>query len=463
MSKKTKDYSELSAKIVEYVGGANNVATCYHCMTRLRLNIKDLSIVKVEEIEKLNVLGVQFVGEQLQIIIGNEINEVYDAVCKYANFSQHSEIEENLDMNNSEKRFSIKGLFNGIIDALVACVSPIIIILIGSGLIKAILLLCVQSNLITIENPTYITLSFVADSAFYFMPIYVGMNAAKKFGANQALGAMLGAILIHPNFVSMVADGTGGSVFGLPICASSYSSTIVPAILSVWIMSYVEKFISKHSPKSLRVILEPVLTLLIMTPLTLCLLAPVGTMLSDGFSNGLVWLYDLCGPLAVGIFSALVPWVVMTGLHVGTFPFMINSIATIGYDAFMSPSYTLANFAQGAACLGVGIKAKDKELKSVALSCAFSDIIPGISEPGMYAITLKYKTPMYAAMIGSFFGGIYIGLMGCRTFAFATSNIFNLATYISADSGNLMHYVIGILISMIITFIMTLVLYKEKK
>jgi PTS system beta-glucosides-specific IIC component len=456
----TKDYDSLANSIITLTGGKDNISRCMHCYTRLRLNLKDTGLVNLEEIKKLDVIGAQFTGEQLQIIIGNDVKEVYDAVCKNSGIEKEGSIDEKLDNLPSEKKkLTVKSVLSSIVDGIVGCMIPLLPILIGSGLIKAIVLIFQQIGVFGADSATAVTLSFVADSAFYFMPVIIGGFAAKKFGANTALGAMLGAVLIHPTFVSMVAAGNAGSVFGLPIYAASYSSTVIPAILSVWVMSYVEKAISKYSPKSIRSILEPVLTLLIMAPITLCVLAPLGAMMSTGFATCITWFYNTVGVFAVAIFCAIIPFVVMLGMHIGTVPISMASIASTGSDKLIMPAFLMSNFTQGAACLAVGIKAKNSKLKSFAFSSAFSNIVPGISEPGMYGITLRYKTPMAGAMIGAACGGAYFGITGVGAFAFLAPNLFALAGYVNAGS-NLMNTVIGILIGMVVAFVATMILYK---
>lgn len=457
-----KNYEILAKQILELVGGGDNVVNAMHCYTRLRINFKDVGLVELEELRKLDVIGAQFSGEQLQIIIGNEVNEVYDAFVKVSGVERKGAIEEQLDTNLPKKKRTVKSVLAAIVDGIVGCMVPILPMLIASGILKAIVLIVQQAGLVGADSPTCITLSFVADAAFYFLPVILGGFAAKKFGANVALGGMLGAALIHPNFVSLVAEGTPLQVFGLPVYSAGYSSTVVPIILSVWVMSYVERLISKFSPKSLRALIEPVLTILIMTPLTLCLLAPLGAMFSEGFALGLTWFYDVFGVIAVAVFCAIIPWVVMLGMHVGTVPISIATIASSGMDKLMMPAFLISNFTQGAACLAVGIKAKTTDLKSFAFSCAFSNMVPGISEPGMYGITLRYKTPMWGAMIGAACGGLYFGLMNVGAFAFLPPNLFALAGYAGegAYSGNLLHTMIGIVIGMVVSFIATMLLYQ---
>lgn len=460
-----KNYELLAKQILDHVGGSENVVNAMHCYTRLRINFKDVGLVELEELKKLDVIGAQFSGEQLQIIIGNEVNEVYNAFVKVSGTKAESVIEEQVDQIQVKKNHSIKGIFQAIIDGIVGCMVPILPMLIASGLLKAIVLILQQFQIVAVDSPTCTTLSFVADSAFYFMPVILGGFAAKKFGANVALGGMIGAALIHPTFVSMVGEGASLSVFGLPIYAASYSSSVVPIILSVWVMSYVEKFISKYSPKNLRSLIEPLLTILIMTPLTLCLLAPLGAMLSTGFADVLTWFYDIFGVFAIAVFCAIVPWAVMLGMHVGVVPISIAAIAATGMDKLIMPAFFVSNFAQGAACLAVGIKAKKADLKSFAFSCAFSNIVPGISEPGMYGITLRYKTPMWGAMIGAAVGGLYFGIMNVGLLSFLPPNIFMLAGYAGegALANNMMHAMIGAGICFIVAFIATMILYKPKE
>lgn len=459
-----KNYDDLAKKIIENVGGSENITNAMHCYTRLRLNFKDVGLVNEEEIKKLGFICVQYVGEQLQIIIGNEVNEVYDAFIKMSGLQKKEIIEENLDIEKPKKKLTVKSVFSAIVDGIVGCMVPILPILIASGVIKAIVLIVQQLGIVGTDSSTCVVLNFVADSAFYFMPVIIGVFAAKKFGANTALGAMLGAALIHPTFVSMVSEGTAMSVFGLPVYPASYSSTVVPVILSVWVMSYIEKAISKYSPKSLGTLIEPVLTILIMIPLTFCILAPVGAMLSVGFANVLTWFYSHFGFIAVAAFAAVIPWIVMCGMHVGTVPISIATIAATGIDKLMMPCFFISNFAQGAACLAVGIKTKDADLKSFAFTSAFSNIVPGISEPGMYGITLRYKTPMWGAMIGSAIGGLYFGIMGVGTLSFLAPNIFAFAGYVGTGqyANNLMNAAIGVVITLISAFIATIILYKPE-
>ncbi|MCO8292573.1 PTS transporter subunit EIIC [Tetragenococcus halophilus] len=459
-----KDYDVLAKQILEQVGGRDNISSVMHCYTRLRINLKDSGLANVEALEKLDIIGTQFSGEQLQIIIGNDVNEVYNAFANLVGLEKETAIPENLDKDLPKKKRTIRSVLSAIVDGIVGCMIPILPMLIASGILKAIVLLAEQFGLANSESGTIVLLSLVADAAFYFMPVIIGGFAARKFGANIALGSMLGAALIHPTFVSLVTEGSSLSVFGIPVYSTSYDSSVVPIILSVWVMSYIERFISKHSPKSLRSLIEPVLTIIIMIPLMFSLLAPLGAILSVGFANLLTWFYGTFGMIAVAVFCAIIPWVVMLGMHIGTVPISISSIAASGVDKLMMPAFLISNFTQGAACMAVGIKAKTTNLKSLAFTSSFSNLVPGVSEPGMYGITLRYKTPMWGAMIGAAVGGLYFGFTEVGAFSFLPPNIFALAGYVGTGeySHNLMNTIIGIVIGMVVSFIATMILYKPE-
>ncbi len=456
-------YDELVQQIISYAGGEDNISRVTHCATRLRFNLKDNGLANLEEIKKLKVFGAQFSGGQLQVIIGNDVNVVYDEIVNKLGLEAEKAVDENLDGNLSEKKpMTVKGVVSAVIDTIVASIVPIVSVLCGSGLIKALIMIAQQLG-VSADSPTIVVLSFAADAAFYFAPILIGYHAAKRFNADPVMGMAIGAILLHPTFVSLVNEGAKLSVFGIPVYSTTYSSTVIPIILSVWIMSYVQKIVRKIVPSVLRIILEPTLVMLIMIPLTLCALAPLGAILSNGFATVLLAFHSAVGPLAVAVLCAIIPFVVMTGLHLGLIPVMIQSIMSVGRDSFIHPSLMISNFAQGAACLAVGLKTKDKERKALALSCSFSNIVPGISEPGMYGVTLRYKTPMIAAMIGCFAGGLYAGITNVAALQFAPPSIFSLALYASDKPSTLVNMVVAVVIAMAVTFAVCMFIYKDEE
>ena len=453
-----RDYTQLVDQVVEYLGGKDNITYCTHCVTRLRVNVKDKGLVDKDKIDQVaGVIGSRWVGEQYQIIIGQSVGDAYDLLIQKTGLQRQEAIDENLDA--PKRRLSVGAFF----DAFAGVMTPIIPVLLGGGLLKVLIVLLEQLGILVPTGPTDVTLTFVGDAAFYFLPVFIGWSGAKKFGGNPGLGMLLGAILIHPAFVAMVTDqATGGSVFGIPIYAASYTSSVFPMFLTTLALGPVEKFIGKHSPDAIRSITEPLLTLLVMTPLMLCLLAPIGAWFGTIFAAAIMWLYNTLGFVGVAVLAAVFPYVVMTGMHTAFGPYIIQSLATFGYDPIICTANFISNFNQGAACLAVSIKSKVTSVKSTAATCCITAIFGGVTEPAMYGITLKLKTPMYGAMIGSAVGGVIAGLVRVFLYAFpGNGGLFGLVAFIGPTAANLMWLAIAIVVGMIVTFVATMIIYKD--
>lgn len=465
MAKKSK-YEALAEGIMDLIGGKENIGFFTHCVTRLRLNLKDQSRVKSDEIRKLEgVVGVNWSGEQFQIIIGQDVDDAYKMICKKNGLNEEKAVEEKTDADIKKGKRTAGGVINAILDSIAGCVSPCVIALIGGGMLKVFLLLLVQAHLLTPESETYITISFVSDAPFYFLPVMIGATAAKKFGANMILGMTLGAALIHPTFVAMVAEGAGGSVFGIPISPQTYSSNVFAMILTMWVAAKVEKFIAKHSPAMIRSVLEPLLTLLVMTPVMLCVLAPMGALIGNYLAGGLKWLYDVTGFFGLAILTCVVPIFVLTGMHMAFPAIAMQNFAALGYDPLICIASIIPNFNQGAACAAVALKTKDTSVRSNASSSALTAIVAGVSEPALFGITLRYKTPLIAVMLGNLVGGAIAGIFRCCCYAFPGS--FALFSFIACigEKGisNLIYMIIAVIAGMISTFIFTMFLFKPEK
>lgn len=454
-----KKYDKLSEQVVELIGGKSNVSYFTHCVTRLRFNIKDKGLVRFHDIENLEgVVGCYWAGEQLQIIVGPAVADVYKTICTKYSFQQENSIG-----NKLEEAKKTKISFMSLVDIISSCITPALPIMIGGGMIKVILLVCEMIGILTIDSPTYETLSFVSDSAFYFLPIFVGAASAKKFGLNMWIGMFLGAVLVHPTFVSMCTDGSAGSIFGIPIYSATYASSIFPIILSTYVASRIERLVTKYSPDFLKTMLVPLLTILIMTPLMLCILGPIGAFIGNYLTEIVTWLYDKTGFIGVGIMGAISPWIIITGMHHSFNPYVFQSFAKLGYEPLVLVVTFINNLNQGIACIAVGIKSKDKNIKAMASSCGVTALVCGVTEPALYGVTLKKRTPLYAVMIGNFVGGLVAGIFKAVIYAFAGSwGIFGLPAFIGEHSGNLMYMIISLIIGMIVTFIATLIMYKDR-
>lgn len=450
------DYKKLAQTIIENVGGEANVNAVTHCATRLRFNLKDENKAKTQPIKDTKgVLGVVNKGGQYQVIIGSDVASVYKELMNISNIKEQ-------ETNDQEHKKVIEKVF----DTITGIFTPILPAITAAGMIKAVLALLIAFKLIENTSQTYQVINFMGDAAFYFLPILLASSAAKKFGCNQYLAMMLGGILIHPNFVAMVNTakeaGTGIKAFGLPITLASYSSSVIPVILIIWFMSFVEPIADKVSPKAVKFFTKPLLTALIAGIVGLVVIAPIGYIISNGIASVIKtieshvsWLV----PLLVGIFT---PLLVMTGTHYGLVPIGINNRMTIGYDTVIYPGMLASNVAQGAASLAVAIKSKKSEVKQLASSAGITGIC-GITEPALYGINIKYKTPLYAAMIGGGFGGLFTGIFQVKNYSGGSPGLLTLPSYIGGDTmANLWYACIGAIISIIIAFIISYLLYKDK-
>lgn len=462
----SQKYEELINNIVKDMGGKDNITFFTHCVTRLRFNVKDQSKVKIDDIKKLpGALGAQWQNGQFQVIIGQSVGDVYKQIVDKYGFKHEDAVNENLD--KADKKIQKKNFnyfINKIFDGLSGSLTPLIPALIGCGMIKIILILMDFAK-VSHSIGIYQFLSFAGDAGFYFLPIMVGAFAAKKFGANMSVGMVLGGMLIYPDFVKLVASGKSLNILGIPVYGATYTSTIFPVILAVAVAAPIERFFAKHSPEILRSVLEPLLTILVMIPLTYCVLGPIGSYLGQYLSAAVLWIYHTIGFLGVALFAAIMPFVVMTGMHGAFMPYLMQMLTVAPkYEPIFFPALIISNIDQGIAALVVALKSKNTDLKSVGFSTALTAIIAGVTEPAMYGINLKYKTPMYGAMIGSAIGGCIAGLLHTVIYAFAgASSIIALPLFInSKDPNNLMFMIIAVIVGMIATFIATWVLYKDQ-
>ena len=453
------NYSDLAKEILENIGGEENVQNLTHCATRLRFNLKDNKKAKTEEIKNTaGVMGVTQSGGQYQVIIGSDVGSVHKEIMK-----QTTSIESG-DSNSQEEEDDRKAVAK-VIDVITGIFTPILPAITASGMLKAVLSLLVVFNVLSTESQSYQVINFMADSAFYFLPILLAISSANKFRTNTYLAAMVGGVLLHPAFVQMVntSNETGEAIrlFGLPITAVSYSSTVVPIILTVWFMSYVEPIADRISPKAIKFFSKPLITIAVVGTVALTILGPVGFYISDLISTGVLALESYSSWLVPTLLGALTPLLVATGTHYGIVPIGINNRMANGYDSIVYPGMLASNVAQGAAALAVGIKSKNAKIKQLASSAGLTALF-GITEPALYGVNLRYKTPLYAAMIGGGVSGLFMGIVGVRNFSGGSPGLLTLPSYIGDDTlRHLTMASIGAAIAIIVTFVITLIIYKD--
>lgn len=462
MSKKVK-YDVLADEIVNLLGGKENIAYFTHCMTRLRFTVKDKSIVKKSEIEKIpDVVGSQWQGEQLQIIIGQDVESAYQMICKENNLTEQAVIDEDLDDRKAgiKQKFDIRKTLLVIVD----CLAPLFPLLIGSSLVRVLCILFASLGWISDASTTYQFFYQASYAGMYYLPIFLGATAAKKFNANIGLGMLMGAMLLHPAIQTMFTSGEALTLLGLPVRTNFvyYANSIIPAISMVWVMSYIEKFFKRVLPNAVKSMLTPFLTIAIMIPLGFIIIGPATAIIGSAFSEVIIWFYNTFGLFSVGVFAALMPWLMATGMHAAVLPpFYFWAIATLGFDPITKIGAFLMNINNGVASIAVGLRLKDKNQRTVAISAGLTSILGGVSEPALFGFNLKYMKPMYAMTIGGLVGGLIAGLMGVVGYV-GQNSILGLVTFGLGGASNLIWMCVAVAVGAIVTFILTLVLFRNE-
>lgn len=449
------DYAKTAGTLLEKVGGAGNVASVTHCMTRLRFVLKDMTVPKDAEVEKVpGVIRVIKQGGQYQIVIGNELSCVYKEISKLGNFAESSaEVQEGPKEN----------VFSRLCGFVAGCMTPLLPAMLGCGMIKVVLTLLTTFSLIDTTGSTYVILNAVGDAFFYFMPIMLANTTAKKLGSSPYLAMVVAGVMLHPDLINLFAQGNT-SYFGLPVTAATYSSSVLPVLLMVPIMKYIEQFADKVSPNMVKAFLKPLIVVFISVPIALVVIGPLGTIIGNYMATGINFMYSKAGWLSIMVLSAAMPFIVMTGMHYALVPICTISMATFGYDAILVITMFCSNLAQGAASMAVAVKSKDTNVKSTATASGISAIVAGVTEPAMYGITLKYKTPMIGAMAGAGAAGLYAGITHLVAYTMGGSpSVLSVIQMIGGTGwGNLINGVVALVISLVVSFTVTLLLYKPE-
>lgn len=442
---------ELAAKIVELVGGAGNIERAAHCMTRLRLNLKDNDLIQMDALKGLKgVMGAQIQNKQLQVIIGPQVSSLYPEVAALTAGG-----EETGD-GDGEK----KGAVSRLLDVLSGIFLPVIPGIAGAGMLKAIIALLKAMGLVAEDSYTFQLFNMMADCIFYFLPFFLAVSSAKIFKTNVCLAVALAASLLHPTLLNLATAGELVSVgfFGLPVRVVNYTYSVIPIVLGVWILSYVYRFVDKHMPNVMKVIFTPTVVLLVMIPLELIVLGPIGSYAGGALTSFMTWLFSVNAFVAGFVMSLIRPITVLTGMHQGFTPVVFQNLAELGYDMLL-PTMFMSTMAQFGATAAIYFKTKKKEEKSLVVSASFSAIM-GITEPALYGVLIRYKKAFAAACLGGALGGGFISMTGFHLLSFASSSIVSLPLYFQSNVPNVL---IAMAISIAAAFILTLILERPKK
>lgn len=440
-------YQETAKAIFEAVGGEQNIQEVTHCITRLRLVLKDDKQVVDQKIKLIpNVIGVMRQNGQYQIILGNDVNNYYKAFMTLGQFH-----ETDMSSSAGQKQSMIEGL----IETIASVITPLIPALLGGGMLKVVGILVPMLGLAGTDSQTVAFINFFGDAAYYFMPIMIAYSAAARFKVTPVLAATVAGILLHPAFVTMVAAGKSMALFGAPVTPASYGASVIPILIMVYLMQYIEREVNRFVPSVMKSFLQPTLIIFISGFLALVVIGPLGVIIGQGLSNSLLAIYHIAPWLALAILGAIMPLVVMTGMHWAFAPiFLAASVATP--DVLILPAMLASNLAQGSAAVAVACQSKQKQTRQVALAAGLSALLAGITEPALYGITLKFKKPLYAAMISGGLVGAYIGFVNIASYTFVVPSLIGLPQYISpTSSANFTNALIAAGLTIALTFTLT--------
>ena len=433
------ELKQLALEIIKNVGGEENISNLTHCATRLRFELKNDTLANLDVLKNLDgVLTAQIQGEQTQVVIGGKVGKVYDEIMKNVHITgDSSEKKEKKEKNPVSAVFSaIAGIF-----------APTLPVLIGCGMFKALGTMITGFGWLTAEDSLVVIINMIGDLIFYFFPFFLAVSAAKKFKTNEFLALALAAAYMYPTIMDgAIAAAEGGpatmTFLGLPILFVNYKSTVIPIILSVWVLKYVYKYVDKFVPDIVKVFLTPMLVLILLVPLELIVLGPIGSYLGVYVAEFIDWFYNVGGVLAAAFLGSMRSVLTMFGLHYALSPLQIQQIATTGGTTLLV-SALANNFAQSGAAFGTALAIKDKSKKSAAFGAALSAFF-GITEPAMYGVNLIYKRPFAFAMASAAVSAAFLQIFHTVGLAYVPPGIF---TIISFQADSFIFVILGVVIA----------------
>ncbi|MBM9830008.1 PTS glucose transporter subunit IIA [Enterococcus faecalis] len=446
------DYQAIAKEILKDVGGKDNIVDVTHCYTRLRFVLKDTKQANKEALlQTEGVISVVESGGQYQVVLGNKVAHVYNALEPL--------LDQQLTTKTSTKEKNSLG--NRILNTVAAIFTPVVPAIAASGMLKGILAIAVMvaNNFYQVDlKPlnTYIILSAASDALFYFMPVILGYSAAKVFKTNEYIAMVIGATLCYPTIVSLMTEKQAVTLFGLHVTKANYVSTVIPIILAIFMLAYVQRFLEKVIPEVLKIIMVPTLSLLLMIPATLLLFGPIGIYLGDGVNWLYYYIMNLSPILLGGFIGGIWCVLVIFGAHRGLVPIGINDVARTGRQNLLAFAGA-ANFSQAGAAFGVFVRTKNKGLKAVAASATVTALF-GITEPAIYGANLRLKKPMIYAVASGAVGGALMGWGGSYGTAFANQGLLTIPVYAEAGTKAFICYLLGCGIAFFGAFLLTIFL-----
>lgn len=447
-----KNYKQTAADVLRLIGGEKNVSHLEHCSTRLRFTVADPAKVDAAALKKTpGVMGVIANGGQCQVVIGNDVIEVYNELIKLGSFHKDSAPAA----PSGKKSVGAMAL-----DLMVGIFQPLVPAIAGGGILKAFLSLFSLLGWMDSAGVLYRVLIAVADAPLYYLPLMVAVTMAAKINCNKLVALASVGALVLPATVTLL--GGANTLFGIPLQNVTYSYQVFPAILAVAFLYLLEKYVTKITPKPIRVFFVPMVCFIIVFPVTLLVLGPIGLTIGKGITTVMLAIYSKVGWLAVGLVAAILPLLISVGAHKAFIPYVVTSLGDLGYEILYNGASLAHNISEGGASLAVACKTKDPELRSAAISGGVSAIF-GITEPAIYSITLQHKRVLFGVMTGSFISGSFIGLMAVKAFVAMGPGLAGMAMFVDPENTmNIVWAFAGFGIALAASFVATLILYQDE-
>jgi PTS system beta-glucosides-specific IIC component len=443
------DYSKTAAGVLKGVGGEENVQSLAHCATRLRFVLKDESKADGAAIKATpGVITTAQAGGQYQVVVGNDVPEVFAAIGKISKFGGDGSADASTPAADAPQG----NLFNRFIKMISALFTPMLWALAGTGLLKAFLAAAVTFGWIDSATTTYAILDALSDAYLYFLPLAISITAAKFFGAQQFTSMAIAGALLYPS-VTALTGSPDVTFFGIPVTMVSYASAVIPVIIAVWLQGYLERFLLKVLPGPVRRFLTPMIVVLLLVPLIFIVIGPISSLVSNGLAAGINWVFSTVPWLGGAIMGGLWQVFVLFGLHWGFVPLMTTELQVSGQILMMAPLFA-AVLAQAAAAAGVWVRTRNKSLKSLAAPATISGFLAGVTEPAIYGVNLPLKRPFAFAIVGGLLGGALISGAGVAASSFSFPSLLALPALFSI--GNTVVMLIGLAVAILVPFLLTI-------
>ena len=470
------NYRKIAEEIIINVGGKENIESLTHCFTRLRFILKEEKKANKPKIEQLEgVISVVQAGGEYQIVCGAKVEHIYDALSQLLNTVK---VSNNANTENVKQKKSAKEMGNQLLQTITQIFTPLVPAIAAAGLIKGFLtaakLIMSRHGVDISTSDTYTILFAVSQVIFYFFPIFLAMTCAKALRSNQVIAMVIAGTLVYPGIDTMIQDvATKTTIFGLPVVKGawqigesvkvfSYTESVIPIILAVCAMAFLEKWLKRLIPEVIQLILVPGLELLIMIPLTLSILGPIGIYIGNGIQFGYDAVIGASPILGGALIGGLWGVFVIFGAHRALLPIGINDVALNGHQNILAFAGS-ANFAQGGAALGVMLRTKSKELKQIAASGTIAATVVGVTEPAIYGVNLRLKKPMICAIIAGAVGGAIMGFGGVYGDAFANNGVLTIFTYAAFGMRKFIFYLVGIAVAYFGAAVLTYIVGFEEE